>query len=266
MKIPLLKGRWFTPADRVGSPRVMVVNETAARTFWPGEDPVGHRATAGQGGYGGDGAEVIGVVGDVRYLQADVPPRPDVYVSYLQSPRAGMLLNIRTAADPEALIGAVRREVRALNRDLPLFDIQTMDERVSGATSRPRFTAIVLAVFAGIALCLAAIGIYGVMSYLVTQRTREIGIRMALGARPSDVLSLVVGRGAILAALGIGIGTAGALAATRALATLLYEIRPNDPATYMEIGAVLAVIALAACFLPAHRASMVDPARALRSE
>ena len=264
--VPLLKGRWFTPADRVGSPKVMVVNEAAARTFWPGEDPVGHRATAGQGGYGGGGAEVIGVVGDVRYLQAEEPARPDVYVPYLQSPRSGMLLYIRTTGDPAALIGAVRREVRVLNRDLPLFDIQTMDARIAGATSKPRFTAILLAVFAGIALCLAAIGIYGVMSYLVTQRTREIGIRMALGARRSDVLSLVVRRGAILAAFGIGIGTAGALAASRALTTLLYEIQPGDPATYVEIGAVLAVVALAACYLPARRASMVDPSGALRAE
>jgi putative ABC transport system permease protein len=266
MSIPLLKGRWFTPADRVGSPKVMVVNETAARTFWPGEDPVGHRATAGQGGYGGDGAEVIGVVGDVRYLQADELARPDVYVPYLQSPRPGMLLYIRTTGDPAILIGAVRREVRALNRDLPLFDIQTMDARIAGATSKPRFTAIFLAVFAGIALALAAVGIYGVMSYLVTQRTREIGIRIALGAQRRDMLSLVVRRGAILAALGIGIGTAGAQAASRALTTLLYEIQPGDPATYVEIGALLAGVALVACYLPARRASMVDPSGALRAE
>ncbi len=266
MNIPLLKGRWFTPADRVGSPKVMVINETAARTFWPGDNPVGHRAAAGQGGYGGDGAEVIGVVGDVRYLQADEPPRPDVYVPYLQSPRGGMLLYIRATGAPAALIGAVRREVRALNRDLPLFDIQTMDARIAGATSKPRFSAILLAVFAGIALCLAAIGIYGVMSYLVTQRTREIGIRMALGALRGDVLSLVVRRGAILAAFGIGIGTAGALATSRALTTLLYEIQPGDPATYVEIGAVLAAVAFGACYLPARRASMVDPSAALRAE
>jgi putative ABC transport system permease protein len=266
MKIPLLRGRWFTPDDRVGSPKVMVVNEAAARTFWPGEDPVGRRATAGQGGYGGDGAEVIGVVGDVRYLQADEPPRSDVYVPYLQSPRAGMLLYIRATGDPAALIGAVRREVRTLNRDLPLFDIQTMNARIAGATSKPRFSAILLAVFAGIALCLAAIGIYGVMSYLVTQRTREIGIRMALGARRGDVLSLVVRRGAVLAALGIAIGTAGALAASRTLTSLLYEIQPGDPATYVEIAAVLAAVALAACYLPARRASMVDPAGALRAD
>jgi ABC-type antimicrobial peptide transport system permease subunit len=163
-------------------------------------------------------------------------------------------------------VGVVRREVRALNRDLPVFDIQTMVTRISGATSKSRFTAILLAVFAGIALCLAAIGIYGVMSYLVTQRTREIGIRMALGARRKDVLSLVVWRGAILAAFGIGIGTAGALAATRALTTLLYEVQPGDPATYVEIGAILAAVALAACYLPARRASIIDPSRALRAE
>ena len=266
MRIPLIEGRWFTPADRVGSPKVMVVNEAAARAFWPGEDPVGRRATAGQGGYGGDGAEVIGVVGDVRYLQADEPARPDVYVPYLQSPRSGMLLYLRTAGDPAALIGAVRRESRALNPDLPLFDIQTMNARIAGATSKPRFTAILLAVFAGIALSLAAVGIYGVMSYLVTQRTREIGIRMALGARRGDVLALVVRRGAILVACGISIGTAAALAASRALATLLYEIRPGDPATYVEIGAGLVVVALAACYLPARQASMVDPSGALRAE
>ena len=265
MKIPLLKGRWFTTADRAESPKVLVVNETAARMFWPGEDPVGHRISAGQGGYSG-GAEVIGVVGDVRYLQADEPARPDVYAPYLQSPRGGMMLYIRTSGDPAALIGAIRREAHALNRNLPLWDVKTMKERISQANSKARFSAVLLALFAGIALCLAAIGIYGVMSYLVTQRTREIGIRMALGARAGDVLALVVRRGALLALVGIGVGIGGALAATRALTTLLYEIQPGDPATYVEIAAILAVVALAACYIPARRASQVDPSGALRAE
>ena len=265
MRIPLLKGRWFMPADRVGSPRVLVINETAARTFWPGEDPIGQHITAGMGGYN-NGAEVIGVVGDVRYRQPDEPARPDVYAPYLQSPRANMLLYVRTAGNPVSLIGAIRREALALNRDLPLWDIRTMDERISQASSKARFSAVLLVVFSGIALCLAAVGIYGVMSYLVTQRTREIGIRMALGARRADVLALVVRRGSILVIAGIGLGLAGALAATRALSTLLYEVRPDDPATYLEISAILACVALLACYIPAHRASRVDPAGALRAE
>jgi putative ABC transport system permease protein len=265
MRIPLLKGRWFTAADRKGTSKVVVINETAARRFWPGEDPVGRPIGVGQGGFG-DRAEIIGVVGDVRYGQMDEPPQPDVYISHLQASRGSMVLFARTVGNPAAMTQAMEHEVHALNQDLPVFDVKTMNERIRDATSRARFSAILLAVFAAIALILAAVGIYGVMSYLVTQRTREIGIRIALGAGSAEVLALVVRRGAVLAAAGIGVGVFGALVTTRVLATLLYEVKPGDPATYVTISAVLAVVALVASYIPARRASSVDPSSALRAD
>jgi len=209
---------------------------------------------------------VIGVVGDVRYGQMDEPPQPDVYIPHLQSSRSSLVLFVRTAGNPAALTQAVEREVHALDKNLPVYDVKTMNERIRDATSRARFSAVLLAVFAAIALVLAAVGIYGVMSYLVTQRTREIGIRIALGAGSADVLSLVVRRGATLALAGIAIGVAGALASTRVLATLLYEVKPGDPSTYITIAAVLAAVALLASYIPARRASSVDPSSALRAE
>ncbi len=265
LRIPLLAGRGFTSADRPASPKVVMIGETAARRFWPSESPIGKPIGVGQGGFG-DRAEVIGVVGDVRYGQMDEPPLPDVYISYLQSPRASLLIYARTQGNPAALAGAVREQVHALDKDLPIYDIKSMDERVRDATSKARFSAILLAVFALVALILAAVGIYGVMSYLVTQRVREIGIRMALGARSADVLRLVVRRGAVLAAAGIAIGLGGALAATRVLATMLYEVKPGDPSTYAAIAVILAAVALVASYIPARRAAGLDPSRALRSE
>jgi predicted permease len=265
MKIPLLRGRGFTDADRLGAPKVALINDAAARRFWPGEDPIGQHIGVGMGGFG-DSVEVIGVVADVRYGQMDEPAKPDVYISPLQSARSASMLYVRTTGNPGALVPAVRRVVRELNPDLPVYDIKTMPERITAATARARFSAILLAVFAGIALALSAVGIYGVMSYVVTQRTREIGIRMALGARQADVLGLVLRRGAALAAAGIAIGIGGGLAATRVLATMLYEVRPDDGATYVVIAGVLLVVALAASYLPARRASWVDPSSALRAE
>jgi putative ABC transport system permease protein len=219
----------------------------------------------GAGGFG-NGVEVIGIVGDVRYGQMDEPPKPDVYICPLQSARDFLILYARTAGNPAALVPAVRHEVRSLNRDVPIFDIKTMPERIAAATARARFSAILLAVFAGIALSLSAVGIYGVMSYVVTQRTREIGIRMALGARQGDVLSLVLGRGVALAAVGTVGGVGGALAATRVLETMLYEVKPGDPETYLSIAGVLLVVALAASYIPARRAAWLEPSSALRAE
>jgi putative ABC transport system permease protein len=160
----------------------------------------------------------------------------------------------------------VRQEVQALNKDLPIYDVKTLDERISDATARARFSAILLVVFAGIALILASVGIYGVMSYVVRQRTQEIGIRMALGARSEDVLWVVTRRAVLLVLLGIGLGVAGALAATRVLVTLLYEVKPDDPWTYVLISVLLAAVALLASYLPARRASLIDPCLTLRAE
>jgi putative ABC transport system permease protein len=265
MRISLLRGRGFTDSDRQGAPKVVLINDTAARRFWPGEDPIGQHVGVGQGGFG-DRAEVVGIVGDVRYGQMDEPPKPDVYISTLQSPRNSLILYARTAGNPTALVQGVRQEVRALNKDLPIFNIRTMTERISSATARARFSAVLLAVFAGMALALSAVGIYGVMSYVVTERTREIGIRMALGAKRSDVLGLVLGRGAALAAAGIAIGMGGAMALTRVIETMLYEVKPGDLETYVAIGGVLLAVALAASYIPARRATWVDPSSALRAE
>ena len=266
LKIPLLRGRNFSGADRLEAPKVALVNDTAARRFWPGEDPVGQHIGVGMGDGFDDRVEVIGIVGDVRYGQMDQPPGPDVYISVAQSPRNGLILFTRTTGNPTALIPAVRREVRTLDKDQPIFDVKTMQDRITSATARARFSAILLAVFAAIALSLSALGIYGVMSYLVSQRTREIGIRMALGARRSDVLSLVLGRGLILAAAGVVIGIFAAVAASRVLETMLYEVKPGDLPTYLCIAGGLLAVALLASYLPARRAAWIDPSCALRSE
>jgi putative ABC transport system permease protein len=196
----------------------------------------------------------------------DELPKPDVYISYLQSPRSGMLVNVRVAGNPTALTEAIRREVHTLNRDLPLFDVKTMEERIREGTAKARFSVVLLAVFAAMALILSAVGIYGVMAYVVTQRTREIGIRIALGARPADVLGLVVRRGAGLALAGIVVGIGGALAATRVLTRLLYQVRPSDTATYAAIGCGHLAVALLASYIPARRAASVDPSSALRAD
>jgi predicted permease len=243
----------------------VLVSEGAARKFWPGEDPIGKPIAVGQAGFG-DRAEIVGIVGEVRYRQMDELPRPDVYISHLQSPQNSLVIFARTSGDPLALAPAVRREVSALNKDLPVYDIRSMRDRIGEATSRARFSATLLGVFASIALVLAALGIYGVMSYAVNQHTREIGIRLALGARPGDVLGPVVGRGLILTVIGIAIGVGAALASTRVLTTLLYEVKPSDPSTYAVIAVVLGAVALLASYIPARRATRVDPLTALRAE
>jgi putative ABC transport system permease protein len=265
LKIPLVRGRWFTPSDREGAPKVVLISDGAAKKFWPNEDPIGKPIGVGQGGFG-DRAEVIGIVGDVRYGQMDEAPQPDVYISHLQSARNSLVVFARVAGNPIGLTQAVRETVRSLNKDLPVFDIKSMHERISDSTSRARFSAALLAIFAGVALVLAAVGIYGVMSYAVTQRTREIGIRIALGAQPGNVLSLVLFRGLMLTLIGIAIGVVAALASTRVLTTLLYEVKPTDPATYVIIAAVLGAVALLATYIPARRATVVDPLTALREE
>jgi putative ABC transport system permease protein len=255
----------FGPADRQGAPKVVLINQTAARRFWPGQDPIGKPIAIGLNDFD-DRAEIIGIVGDVRYGGMDQPPDPDVYVSYLQSPRDSLVVFVRTAPSPSALISAVRGEVRALNKDLPVYDVKSLRERITESTAQARFSAMLLAIFACIALVLAAIGIYGVMSYMVAQRTREIGIRMALGAHAANVRALVVRRGLVLTAMGISIGAVAALATTRTLATMLYQVKPDDPMTFALMASVLAVVALLATYIPARRATRVDPMTALRAE
>jgi len=265
METPVIRGRSFTNGDRRDTPKVVVINETAAQRYFPGEDPIGKPIGLGINGFG-QRAEIIGVVADVRYGLLDQPAGPDAYVSLLQAPQANVYLFARTGINPIALTPVVRQQVAALNRDLPIYDVRTMANRVSNAAARARFSAILLGVFAAIAMALAAIGIYGVMSYMVRQRTREAGIRMALGARSQDVVWHEVRRAAVLICAGTLLGLVGALAATQALASSLYEVKPHDPQTYVMIAVLLAAVALLASYVPARRASTVDPAITLRTE
>jgi predicted permease len=265
MRVPLLRGRAFGESDRLGRQKVVLVSETAARRIWPGEDAVGKPVSVGQGGFHADTALVVGVVGDVRYGTLDSLPQADVYLSYAQSPRARTMLFVRTDGDAAALAPAVRRAVRELAPDSPVYEVRTLEERTRDAMSFSRFSALLLALFGGVALALATVGVYGVISFAVAQRTREIGVRVALGATRGDVVRMVVGRqGLSLAAAGAALGLAGALAATRVLQSLLYGVTPSDPATFVAIVAVLGAAVLAASWIPARRAAGVDPTVALR--
>jgi putative ABC transport system permease protein len=264
MRVPLKRGRLLNNDDRVGAAKSIVISESAAAKFWPGEDPIGKTATVGQGGFG-DGATVVGVIGDVRYHTIDSLPHPDVYLPYAQSPAARMMIFVRTARDPLSLAAAARRTVGALVPGVPVFDIKTMASRTAVATAQARFSAVLLAMFAVTALLLAVIGIYGVMSFMVTQRTREIGIRMALGAERSQVQRMVIAEGLWLATAGAALGVGAAIGLTRALRSLLYDVRPGDPATYISIVALLGVAAAIASWIPARRASKVEPTEALRA-
>ena len=264
MRIPLKSGRQFTPADRVGAAKVVIVNETAAKTFWPDGHVLGRRVAVGQGGFG-DGAEVVGIVGDVRQY-ADSVPKPDVFLPYMQSPAGRMIIFVRTAGDAAGLGPDVRRAMHEVAPSFPMYDMQTMSARSAAATAQARFSAALLALFAATALSLAVIGIYGVMSLAVASRTREIGILIALGADQARVRRSVVGEGLGLVAVGVAIGLAGALACTRLLQTMLFDLAPSDPVTYVGIVGVLGAAATAASWLPARRAARVDPVVALRAD
>jgi predicted permease len=265
MRVPLRRGRVFTRADRIGAQKVVLVSETAARRYWPGQDPLGRPVSVGQGGFYKDTAYVVGVVGDVRYGTLDSLPVPDVYISYYQSPRARMMMFVRTAGDPLAVVAAARREVAAIAPGVPLYDVRPMRDRVADAMAYARFSAVLLAAFAAVALALAALGTYGVISFGVSQRTREIGIRVALGATRESVLRLVVGQGIWLAVVGGGLGLVGALVATRVLGSLLYGVAPSDPVTLVSIVAVLSAAVIVASWIPARRAAGVHPVEALRT-
>jgi putative ABC transport system permease protein len=264
MRVPLRQGRLFTSADRAGAPKAVLVNETAARTFWPGEDPIGRPVSVGQGGFWKDTARVVGVVGDVRYESIDSLPKPDVYLPYTQSMYGRMMLFVRTAGDPTALAPAARRTLHELAAGAPVFDLRTMDERTADATAAARFRAVLLTMFGVLALVLATVGTYGVIAFAAMQRAQEIGIRMALGATRGSVTRLVLGQGLRIAAAGCTVGLLGALVTTRVLGSLLYGVTPFDPATFAAIVALLAGAVFTACWIPVRRASRIDPAAALR--
>jgi putative ABC transport system permease protein len=265
MNVPLVRGRTFTERDRDGQPKVVVINETAARTLFGNEDPIGQTVGLGQGGFH-VGAEVIGIVKDVRYRAVEQAPGADMYIPMLQSGRLNGIIFVRSSLDPAALIPSVRREVQALDRDLPVTNVKTMGTRFGDATWRTRLSADLLALFAGLALLLAAIGLYGVMAQAVEQRTREIGVRLALGAERRNIFVLVIGRAFAIAAAGTAVGVALSLMSMRFLDTLLYQVRSNDPVTLGVIAAGLLGISLLASYVPARRATRVDPWTSLRSD
>jgi len=265
LQVPLRRGRIFTDGDRIGTPKVVLINEEAARRYFPGEDPIGKRVAVYQGGFN-TGAEVVGIVGDVRFGTIDSLARPDVYIAYGQSRVPRLMVFVRTVGDPSALAPHVRAAARSYAPFAPIFDMQTMVQRMGSATAQARFSAVLLGMFAAIALTVAMIGVYGVMAFAVAARTREIGIRMALGAAPARVLALVMREGALLAGLGLTIGVVAALGATRALRTQLFEVSTADPVTYVTMATLLGVALAAACWIPARRAARVDPLLAMRAE
>jgi putative ABC transport system permease protein len=234
-----------------------------AQMVWPGQNPLGQRVTlAGEK----SPREVVGVVGRVKHWKLESDPVNVSYVPYLQAYSVPTTLVLRTTSDPMAMVAAVRDEVQAIDKELPLFSVKSMQQRVDESLAERRFTWFLLGAFAALALALAAVGIYGVMSYSVTQRTHEIGIRMALGAKPNDVLKLVIRQGMILALTGVAVGLVASFALTRLIASLLYGVSATDAATFALLSVLLAGVALGACFVPARRATKVGPMVALRYE
>jgi putative ABC transport system permease protein len=265
MRIPLRRGRATTATDRPGTPPVVLINETMARQFWPGKDPIGQRLKIDMW-KPDDVAEIVGVVGDLHPNALDDQILPMAYYPLSQEPGRSLTLVIRHAPGATGLASQVRAAVHDLDPDVPLTDVASMYTRLNESMVDRRYPMMLLAGFAGLAVILAAVGIYGVLSYAVGQRTREIGVRMALGARTGNVLGMVLGRGMRLVLIGVVVGGVGAAFAGRALGHLLYGITPTDPVTFVTVAALLAVVALVACYLPARRATRIDPMVALRSE
>jgi predicted permease len=268
MGIQLSRGRAFDASqDRADSPGAVVVSETAARRYWPGEDAVGKRLSIGNPENPDDWLTVVGVANDVRQFQLDADPKPQMYLTYAQAgffvPRN---LVVSTSVEPLSVAVAVRNAVWGIDRDQPVSNVRTMEDVLSDSIARQRFSMLLLGIFAAVALLLAAVGLYGVMTYAVAQRTREIGVRMALGAQAGDVLKLVVAHGLKLALAGVALGLVAAFVLTRLMSSLLFGVSPTDPATLATISLVLVAVALLASYIPARRATKVDPLIALRYE
>ena len=265
MRIPLLSGRLFSEKENIEVSNVVIISETMARSYFPGQNPLGKRVTIFMKNQDMP-SEIIGVVGDVKHYGLETTPRPMVYWPHPEIAYTLMTLVVRTQSDPTQTAGAVRQIVFSMDKDQPVAEVRTMEQWLAESLAQARFNTLLLAIFGGVACLLAAIGIYGVMAYAVTQRTNEIGVRMALGAQPQDVLRMVVGQGMKLTLLGVALGIGGAFALTRFLASLLFGVAPTDPVTYAAVALALSVVALAACSVPARRAMRVDPMVALRYE
>jgi putative ABC transport system permease protein len=266
MGIPLLRGRLFTERDTKDSPRVAVINETMAKKIFPDEEPLGKRITFDTRGENPEWFEIVGVVGDVKHYGLDQETTMQTYEPYTQQTASSMTLIVRTTNDSANLTAELRNAVLTLDKEQPISTIGALNQLVSTSVAQRRFSMLLLGVFAAVAMLLAAVGIYGVLSYAVTQRTHEIGIRMALGAGRTDVLRLVVGHGMILTGIGVAAGLGAAFLLTRLMTTLLFGVRATDPATFSLIALLLITVALLACWIPARRATKVDPMVALRHD
>jgi putative ABC transport system permease protein len=268
MQIPLRKGRDFGPQDfEEKAPLVGIVNDAMVRQYFPNEDPLGKRVRFSRSQQI-EWITIVGVVGDVKHFGLDLPEQPGLYSPYPQANpwKRWTMIVVRTQSDPAAMAAAVKQQIWKVDSQLPVTRLQTMDEVAAASFAARRFYMLLLTIFSGLALLLAAIGVYGVMSYAVTQRTQEIGIRMALGAQVTDVLKLVLRSGLWLASIGVVLGLAGAFALTRLMVSLLFAVEPTDKATFVVVALGLMLVTLFACYLPARRATRVDPLVALRYE
>jgi putative ABC transport system permease protein len=264
LEIPLIRGRVFTDSDGPQSPHVLLINERMARRFFPNEDPIGKTVVLGINHFSG---QIVGIVSDVKHVGLDAEVNEEVYAAYAQAPFwTDMNLIVKTAGDPMSVAGPIRNELTTIDRHVPIGKIRTMEAVVAESVAQPLFRTLLLSLFGIVALLLASVGIYGVMSYAVTQRTQEIGIRMALGAQISDVRRLIIGHGITLALIGVASGVAGAFVLTRLIATLLFGVTPTDLKTFAGVSIALVAAALIACYVPARRATKVDPLVALRYE
>ena len=262
--IPLISGRLLSDSDGAQAPQVLLINESMARRYFPNEDPIGKRLVLGINNFTG---QIVGVIGDVKHVSLDAETNDEIYAAYSQAPFwTDMTLLVRTTGEPMSIAGSMRNEIAALDGRVPIGKVRTMETITAESVAQPRFRTLLLGLFGIAALLLAAVGIYGVMSYAVTQRTHEIGIRMALGAQVSDVRRLVIGNGMTLALVGVATGLAGSFALTRLMASLLFGVAATDVATFAAVSGGLIAVALAACYIPARRATKVDPLVALRCE
>ncbi|HEV7860837.1 MAG TPA: FtsX-like permease family protein, partial [Pyrinomonadaceae bacterium] len=264
MRVTMLKGRDFTAQDKKESPQVVIINEAMARQFWPHEEALGKRIKIDYDQ--GVAREIVGVVSDVKNFGLDAPPKPEMYVSEIQFPFQGTFIVVRGNGDPKSLSTPITQAVAAVDKDEPIYNIKPMEDVLNNSLARQRFNMLLMSCFAMVAAILAAVGLYGVMAYSVSQRTHELGIRMALGAQRRDILTLIVGHGLKLAAIGVAIGLFGAFALTRVIESLLYGISTTDPTTFGAIALLLVLVSLLASFIPARRATKVDPMIALRYE
>jgi putative ABC transport system permease protein len=261
LRVPLRAGRTFSEADNAQAPKVAVVNESFARQYWPNQNPIGKHVVVGRWP---TPAEVIGLAADIKNKGLDQPTQPQLYLAFPQLPWGDMNLLLRSSVTPASVISAVRAQIASIDADQPVTNIQTVEELMDNSRSQPRFTMLLLAIFSATALVLAIVGIYGVLSYSVTQRRQEFGIRIALGAERRDIFRLVIRQGIILSILGIGTGLLVSTLLTRVMASLLYEVSALDFASFFLTPLAFLGVALLASYLPARRATKVNPVEALR--